>query len=149
MKAQRQKLIMSIIGSEDIETQEQLIARLNENGFRATQATISRDIKDLRLTKELTPGGKYRYTVFEKVLDSNSAGKLSAIFKEAVQSVDCSGNIVVIKTLPGLAQAASSAMDSMHMASIVGCVGGDDTAFVLMRTERDAMELKNELEGMF
>ena len=146
MKTHRQKLIMSIIGSEDIETQEQLIDRLIERGVRATQATISRDIKDLRLTKELTAGGKYRYTVFEKVLDSNAASKLSTIFKEAVHSVDSAGNLVVIKTLPGLAPAASSAMDAMHMASVVGTIAGDDTAFVLMRTERDAAELRSELE---
>ncbi len=149
MKTQRQKIIMDIIGSEDIETQEQLIDALSNRGIRATQATISRDIKDLRLTKELTSGGKYRYTVFEKVLDSGSAGKLSAIFKEAVTSVDCAGNIVVIKTMPALAPAASSAIDSMHMSSIVGTLSGDDTVFVLLRNERDAAELRSELEGMF
>ena len=149
MKTQRQKIIMDIIASEDIETQEQLIEALSSRGIRATQATISRDIKDLRLTKELTSGGKYRYTVFEKVLDSGSAGKLSAIFKEAVISVDFAGNIVVIKTMPALASAASSAIDSMHMSSIVGTLAGDDTVFVLLRNERDAAELRSELEGMF
>ncbi len=140
---------MSIINSEDIETQEQLLERLSRSGITATQATISRDIKDLRLTKELTSRGRYRYAVQEKVMDSSSSGKLSTIFKEAVHKIDRAGNIVVLKTLPGLAPAASSAMDSMNMPSIVGSIAGDDTVFLLIRTEREALKLCSELEGMF
>lgn len=149
MKSYRQELIMLIIGAEDIETQEQLIERLREKGVTATQATISRDIKELRLTKELSPSGKYRYGVREKVLDAGTTGKLSSIFKEVVLKVDRAGNIVVLKTLPGMAQAAGFAIDGMNMDSIVGSLAGDDTAFLLIRTEREATELCTELEGMF
>ena len=112
MKSQRQAKILEIIGQRDIETQEQLLTALEENGFRSTQATISRDIKDLRIVKELSDSGSYRYTV-QQAESATFVSRLNNIFHECVIKLDHAQNIVVIHTLPGLASAACSAVDSM------------------------------------
>lgn len=133
MKNERQEKLLRIISDENIETQEQLLLCLEQRGIRATQATISRDIKELHLVKEPTGMGNYRYAVSSKKPHLNFAEKLYKIFRECVVHVDYAQNIVVLKTLPGLANAAASALDGMQNAEIVGSIAGDDTVFLLMR----------------
>ncbi|MBQ9269782.1 MAG: arginine repressor [Oscillospiraceae bacterium] len=147
MKSQRQAKILELIGQKDIETQEQLLLALEESGFRSTQATISRDIKELRIVKELSPAGAYRYTVQQNDA-MNLFSRLNNIFRESVIKVDYAQNIVVIKTLPGLANGACSAVDSMDIAYVVGTIAGDDTALIVMRETEYAREFCEELRGI-
>ena len=141
MKSKRQAKIMEIISTTNVETQEQLLKELQEAGFTSTQATISRDIKELHLVKELTGHSTYKYTVSERKTSLNVAGRLNNIFRESVTSFDSAQNIVVLKTMPGLASAACSALDGMHLPNMVGSLAGDDTALLIMRTAQDAEDL--------
>ena len=138
MKRARQAEILNIIQAVDVETQEQLLDELKARGFSATQATISRDIKELRLVKELSGGG-YRYASSERKGLADSDARLRNIFKEGVTSVDRAQNIVVVRTMPGLASAACSALDSMEIPGMVGSLAGDDTGILIMR-DNDAAE---------
>ncbi len=142
MKRARQAEILNIIQAVDVETQEQLLDELKARGFSATQATISRDIKELRLGKEL-PGGGYRYASSERKGLADSDARLRNIFKEGVTSVDRAQNIVVVRTMPGLASAACSALDSMEIPGMVGSLAGDDTGILIMR-DNDAAERFNQ-----
>ena len=148
MKNQRQAKILEIISDRDIETQEELLAALKESGFRSTQATISRDIKELRIVKELDSHGTYRYSVSKSEQATTFSSKLNTIFKECVTGLDYAQNIVVINTLPGLASAACSALDGMNMPQIVGTIAGDDTAFLLMRDTNMAIEFCGEIKKL-
>ena len=148
MKPNRQAKILELIAAKDIETQEQLLNELDSCGFPATQATISRDIKELRLIKELGPNGTYRYSAAAKQREHSSSAKLNSIFKQCVIACDHAQNIVVIKTMPGLASAACSAIDGMHLPNMVGSLAGDDTAIHIMRTVQDAEELCLEIVKM-
>lgn len=148
MKNDRQSMILEIISQENIETQEQLLSRLQERGITSTQATISRDIKELHLVKELTGYGTYRYAVSERKASLNFAGRLRTIFKEGVTSFDLAQNIVVLKTMPGLASAACAAIDGMDINGLVGSLAGDDTALLIMRTNEDAQAFCNEIHTM-
>lgn len=148
MKSKRQNAILKIIASRDIETQNQLIEALSEAGVESTQATISRDIKELHLIKELTPQGKYHYVVGPKHDVQNYSARLKSIFKECVTSFVCAQNIVVIKTLPGLASAACSAIDSMNIKNLAGTIAGDDTAFLAMSDNASAERFCKEIESM-
>ncbi len=141
MKMNRQAKILELIESKDIETQEQLLAELNQFGFTTTQATISRDIKELRIIKEQSPSGAYRYSTTPKQLEPTLTSKLNNIFKQSIVACDHAQNIVVIKTMPGLASAACSAIDAMNLDMIVGTLAGDDTAFLLMRDTSAAVAL--------
>ena len=146
MKESRQKVILEIIAENDIETQNQLIDALTNAGVKSTQATISRDIKELRLVKELTPRGTYRYAA--PVADpSDHSDRLKTIFQQCITSFACAQNIVVIKTLPGLASAACSAIDKMDISDIAGSIAGDDTAFIAMFSTEAAESLCKELES--
>ncbi len=146
MKESRQKLILDAIQKADIETQNQLIDVLREAGVNATQATISRDIKELHLVKELTPWGVYRYVTGAGEV-TNHSKRLQTIFKECVTSIASAQNIIVIKTLPGLASAACSAIDSMNIKSLVGTLAGDDTAFLAMNDSSSADRIRDELKS--
>jgi transcriptional regulator of arginine metabolism len=147
MKSQRQSKILELISQRDIETQEQLLDALKGSGFRSTQATISRDIKELRIVKELSPSGTYRYTIQQNDT-SNFFSRLNNIFHECVIKLDYAQNIVVIKTLPGLASAACSAVDGMDIAYVVGSIAGDDTGLIVMRDTEYAREFCEELRGI-
>ena len=147
MKSQRQSKILELIARQDIETQEQLLAALAQNGFRSTQATISRDIKELRVVKELSPAGTYRYTVQQNE-SANFFSRLNNIFRECVIKLDYAQNIVVVKTMPGLASAACSAVDGMEIAYVVGTIAGDDTGLLVMRDAEYAREFCEELRGI-
>ena len=142
MKRARQAEILNIIQAVDVETQEQLLDELKARGFSATQATISRDIKELRLVKELSGGG-YRYASSERKGMADTDARLRNIFKEGVTSVDRAQNIVVVRTMPGLASAACSALDSMEIPGMVGSLAGDDTGILIMR-DNDAAERFNQ-----
>ena len=148
MKSQRQAKIMEIISTTNVETQEQLLAQLQNAGFNATQATISRDIKELRIVKELTSFGTYRYTTAVREVPVTFSGRLNTIFRECVTNFDYAQNIVVIHTLPGLANAAASALDAMHMSVVVGTIAGDDTVFVVMRDTNAAAAFCGEIKGL-
>ena len=148
MKSQRQALILEIISERDIETQEQLLDELERRGFHSTQATISRDIKELRLLKELTSAGGYRYTAIAKDASNSFTAKLNTIFRECVTSYDYAQNMVVVKTLPGLASAAASAIDAMNMSVVVGTLAGDDTVFVVMRDTNAAAAFCGEIQNL-
>ena len=139
---------MNVIRMMDVETQEQLLAELKLRGFTTTQATISRDIKELHLIKELTGYGTYRYAVSERKASLNVASRLRTIFKEGVISFDLAQNIIVLKTMPGVASAACAAIDGMEITGLVGSLAGDDTAMLVMRTNEDAQEFCNEIHTM-
>ena len=148
MKKNRQGAILQIITSTDVETQNQLIEELAKVGIKSTQATVSRDIKDLHLIKELTARGFYRYVTGSRPDTQSHASRLRAIFKESVTAYANAQNIVVIKTLPGLAPAACSAIDSMGIRSIIGSIGGDDTGFLAMNDIAAAERFCKEIEEM-
>lgn len=148
MKAKRQAKIMEIISTSNVETQEQLLAQLQEAGFTSTQATISRDIKELRIVKELTSFGTYRYTTATRELPSTFSGRLNTIFRECVTDYDYAQNIIVIHTLPGLANAAASALDAMHMSVVLGTLAGDDTVMVIMRDTNSAAAFCGEIKSL-
>ena len=148
MKNQRQAKIMEIISNRNVETQEHLLSLLQQEGFRATQATISRDIKELRIVKELTNLGTYRYTTSTNESNGTFSARLYTIFRECVTSFDYAQNIIVIRTLPGLASAAGSAIDSMDMNKVVGTLAGDDTVMVVMRDNNAAAAFCGEIKSL-
>ena len=148
MKNVRQSEILKIVQSKDIDTQEQLLEELRARGFTTTQATISRDIKELRLVKELTGSGGYRYALSERKTSSTSDVRLRNIFKEGVLSVDVAQNIVVVRTMPGLASAACSALDAMEIDGMVGSLAGDDTGILIMRDNSFAQQFNSEVHKL-
>ena len=148
MKSQRQAKILEIISNKNVETQEQLLAELQEAGFRGTQATISRDIKELRIVKELTSQGTYRYSTSSNELSGTFSARLNTIFRECVVSFDYAQNLIVIRTLPGLANAAASAIDSMNMSTVVGSLAGDDTVMIVMRDMNAAATFCGEIRNL-
>ena len=148
MKRERQTAILRIISTTDVETQNQLIEELAKLGVESTQATVSRDVKDLHLIKELTALGSYRYVTRAKPDILNHEARLRSIFRESVISFAFAQNIVVIKTLPGLAPAACSAIDGMGIKSIVGTIAGDDTGFLAMHDMDAAERFCSEIEEM-
>ncbi len=148
MKSQRQTKILEIIAAKDIETQEQLLQELRNAGFRSTQATISRDIKELRILKDLTAMGTYRYTIGSKEASGAFSNRLNSIFKESVISYDYAQNLVVVKTLPTLAPAAGRAIDAMNMSVVVGTLAGDDTLLIIMRDVQAAIGFCIEIKKL-
>ena len=148
MKLDRQNLIMEIITKQDIETQNQLLEALAARGVKSTQATLSRDIRDMRLIKELGPNGNYRYVMAASQDSTDLDARLKKIFKECVLSYDLAQNILVIKTLPGLAQAAGSTLDGMDIPGLVGTIAGDDTAFLALKDPDAAVKLYHEIEQL-
>lgn len=148
MKNERQMLILEIIGQENIETQEQLLTRLQERGISSTQATISRDIKQMHLIKEPVGQGVYKYSVSGNRTRLNFAEKLRTIFRESITSIDSAQNIVVVKTMPGLASAACAALDDMDLSYMLGSLAGDDTAFLVMKDTPSADTFCEEIQEM-
>ena len=148
MKNQRQAKIMEIISNKNVETQEQLLSELQNAGFRSTQATISRDIKELRIVKELTSFGTYRYSAASNEVGSTFSSKLNTIFRECITSFDYAQNIIVIRTMPGLASAAASALDAMNMSVVLGTLAGDDTVFIVMRDNNAAAAFCGEIKNL-
>ena len=149
MKSSRQSVILQIISEQEIETQGQLIKALAERGVASTQATLSRDIKQLHLVKELGSSGRYHYVVSGKSMNNDREMRLRKIFRESVTSYAVAQNIIVIKTLPGLASAACSTLDSMHIETLAGTLAGDDTAFLAMKDSKSAEDFCHEIDEMF
>ncbi len=139
---------MEIISTTNVETQEQLLQQLQDAGFTSTQATISRDIKELRIVKELTSMGTYRYTTSSREMPGTFSTRLNTIFRECVTGFDYAQNIVVIHTLPGLASAAGSAVDAMNMSVVLGTLAGDDTVIVIMRDTNSAAAFCGEIKSL-
>ncbi len=148
MKNARQEEIVKIIQSMEIETQDQLLEVLRSRGFSTTQATISRDIKDLRMVKELTGSGGYRYAMSDRKSSAASDTRLRNIFKEGVVSAEVAQNIVVVRTMPGLASAACSALDGMEIEGMVGSLAGDDTGILIMRDNASAQQFVGEIHKL-
>ena len=132
MKTTRHNKILELINKYPITTQEELIDYLRRDGYDVTQSTISRDIKQLRLTKTLLPDGKYRYQASPSA-DKGAKNNFSTIFSSSVTSVECAMNIVVVKTFSGMAQAACAALDMMNYSDIMGTLAGEDTIMVVCR----------------
>lgn len=148
MKNNRQSMILDIIAKEHIETQEQLLEQLRQRGVASTQATISRDIKQLHLVKEPTGQGRYRYAVSVQKTKLNFADKLRTIFRESVVSVEAAQNIVVLKTIEGMAQGAAFALDNMGDTDIVGTLAGDDTIFLVFHDTIQALDFCEQVKQM-
>ena len=148
MKTQRQAKILELVSQQDVQTQEQLLDMLQKAGYICTQATISRDIKELRIVKELSREGIYRYSITAQNSGSSISTRLNAIFLECITGVDHAQNMVVIHTIPGLAGAAASAVDAMKMQSVLGSIGGDDTVLIVLRDSSSAAELSAQLQNL-
>ncbi len=148
MKKNRHKVILELINEYDIGTQEDLLALLRDRGFDVTQATVSRDVKELRLLKTLGSNGVYRYTVEQRRADDSYSGMLDVLFQTSLTKVDYAGNICVIKCSPGLANAACATIDAMNINDVVGTIAGDDTIFMLCRTPEEAANLAEMLNNL-
>lgn len=151
MKKKRQDAILSLIEKYEISTQEELSAKLLESGFDVTQATVSRDIKELKLLKvhSDTKGTKYVYPSYNKKPDPTvNIKKLKSIISQAVTSSDYANNIVIIKTIQGMAQGVAYALENLHITSILGSIAGDDTIMIVLRTEQKAEELSKKIAGL-
>lgn len=145
MKVERHSKIVELIGKYEIETQEELAEKLNEAGFNVTQATVSRDIRELKLTKIQADGGRQRYVVLEGP-KGTSAAKFIRVLQDGFMSMDMAQNILVIKTVSGMAMAVATALDNIGWKEIVGCIAGDDTIMCAIRTMEDAQTVMAELE---
>ena len=148
MKPGRQSVILEIIQHQNIETQRQLQEALLERGVKSTQATLSRDIKDMRLVKELGPTGTYHYTVSGRSEEDDARQRLQKIVRESVISYQPAMNLLVIKTIPGLASAVCSAVDGMSIEGLAGTLAGDDTAFLAMTSIESCNKLSHELQSI-
>ena len=147
MKTERQNWILELVAKYEIETQEEMMERLRADGYMVTQATVSRDLKELKLTKALTARGTYRYCLST---GRNHTGnvRLNNAMADSILYVDYSMNNVVIKTYPGLAQAVASAVDSLNMHNILGCVAGDDTIILVTRDTESSEEISCKIREL-
>ena len=149
MKYKRHSLILELIQKENIETQEELSERLKEKGLDVTQATISRDIKELRLIKILNDKGTYKYALTANEVNENAnASRLYSIIKEGITKINYAGNMIVIKCYAGMAQAACAAIDSLQINGVVGTLAGEDTIFIVAVSEAVALEIVSSLNKM-
>jgi len=146
-KNDRQESILRLIRSKEISTQEELVSELIGAGLTITQATVSRDIKDLGIIKITAPSGLAKYTVLDRTGDV-APGRLLNVFSQSVISCESAQNLVIIRTLPGMAQAAASALDSIHLPGVIGTIAGDDTVFVASPGNQDALALVNTIRDM-
>lgn len=140
MKTRRQTKIIELIQTYDIETQEELTAFLDREGYQVTQATVSRDIRELKLTKILMSNGRQKYAVLNDT-SRDLSEKYNRVFKDGLVSMDVAQNILVIKTVSGMASAVCAAIDAMHLQELVGSLAGEDTILCVIRTNDDAMNL--------
>ena len=146
MKTKRQRKIIELITNYDIETKEELAAKLVENGFNVTQATISRDIRELNLTKIATKGGKQKYAV-QSSSDIVSNSKYMRVLNDGIITMDTAGNILVVKTVSGMAMAVAAALDAMQIKEILGCIAGDDTIMCVVKHAEETDRVKEHIES--
>lgn len=147
MKLKRQAKILELINNYDIETQEELADRLREAGFEVTQATVSRDIRELKLTKVANEKGIQKYSVIGQS-EKNISSKYIRVFKEGFVSMDIAQSILVVKTITGMAMAVAAAMDAFNYPEIVGTIAGDDTIFCAVRSDQEALKLMEKLNSI-
>ncbi len=146
-KKERQKIIISLINDEEISTQEELVEKLKSKGLKVTQATVSRDIKELNISKINNESSFQKYVLSGEVSDKN-ADKLINVFLQALVSYDNAGTLVIIKTLPGMAPASASAIDSFNFDEVVGTIAGDDTIFIATKSPLIAMKLTEKIKSL-
>lgn len=147
MKTVRQVAILDIIEKQEIETQEELASALNARGIRVTQATVSRDIKELRLLKVLTPSGKYKYATADQA-DNNLTDRFIRMLAESLLSVSSANNLIVVKTLSGSANVAAEALDSMHWPEVLGTLAGDNTVLMIIRSNEETITVTSRIREM-
>ena len=147
MKSKRHALILELIEKEYISTQEDLLQKLREHGFDVTQATVSRDIRQMKLTKQVTPDGRQKY-VYTTADPEVMHDKYVSVIKAGYVSMDVAGNLLVIRTVSGMAMAVAAAIDALDMPEIVGCIAGDDTIFVAIKSNEVALELMEKYKGV-
>ncbi len=147
MKSKRHAMILKLIASDNIETQEELARMLSAQGFEVTQATVSRDIKELRLIKVLTGEGRYKYATVERA-ESDMQERFINLFSSCVISITSAGNIIVIKTMAGSAAVAAEAIDSMKWNEIAGSIAGDNTIFVAVRDGKSIADVIKKFQKM-
>ncbi|MDD2215739.1 MAG: arginine repressor [Eubacteriales bacterium] len=147
MRYSRQNKILDLINTYEVETQDRLVDLLKKSGYKVTQATISRDIKELQLIKTLSPSGRYKYTVGVSQ-DLPLSDRFVTIFKETIKTVGSSGNIIVIKTLSGCAAAAGEAIDTMNFPNVIGSIAGDNTIMLVVNDPANVPALVNKFTEM-
>jgi len=147
MKISRQSKIIELINKYDIETQEELADRLMKDGYNVTQATVSRDIRELKLTKVAVDGGRQKYIVLQKT-EPGMSEKYTRVLKDGFVSMDMAQNIMVVKTVPGMAMAVAAALDSLQFSSIVGCIAGDDTVMCAIRSVDETIQVMEKLSKL-
>lgn len=147
-KFERHYFILNLIKDNVIRTQGEITERLREAGADVTQATVSRDIKELKLVKKADNDNEYRYVSMANQMYGDLETRLSNIFAEAVVSVESAANIIVVKTLSGMAQAAATLIDSMEYKGVIGCIAGDDTIMTVAKSEKEAEKVANKLRIM-
>lgn len=148
MKSDRHNKILELITDHTITTQEELLERLRTLGFAVTQATISRDIKELHLIKRQSKDGRYCYARPHQEQSNGDIGEFKALFLQAVLQIDYAENTVVIKCRAGMANAVCVSLDAIHWKGLVGTLAGDDTIFILMRTREDSVEMARQLSKL-
>lgn len=146
-KNERQESILRLIRSKDIYTQEELVSELVAQDLIVTQATVSRDIKDLGIIKVTSVSGTSKYSVLDRTGDA-APGRLLNVFSQSVIGCECAMHLVIIKTLPGMAQAAASALDSIRLQGVIGSIAGDDTVFVATPSQEDAAAIAQTIRDM-
>jgi len=147
MKPKRHAMILKLIAAENIETQEELASLLSAQGFTVTQATVSRDIKELRLIKVLTGEGRYKYATVEKA-ESDLQERFIRLFSNCVVSITSAGNLIVVKTMAGSAAVAAEAIDSMKWPEIAGSLAGDNTIFVAVREGKNVADIIKKFQKL-
>ena len=147
MKTVRQMAILDIIAKQDVETQEELAEALRARGIQVTQATVSRDIKELRLLKVLTPSGSYKYATADKA-ENGLSERFIRMLAESLLSVAASNNLIVVKTLSGSANVAAEALDSLHWPEILGTLAGDNTILLIIRSDAEAPDVVRRIQEM-
>ena len=147
MKKQRQGTILEIIRSEDVDTQEELAERLRQRGYRVTQATVSRDIRELKLSKVAAGGGRQKYAVMSQK-NQKAEDRYIRALRDGFVSMEPAQNLLVVRTASGMAMAVAAALDSLNLPEVVGCIAGDDTVFAAARSKEEAAALAGKLNGL-
>ena len=148
MKKNRQEKLLELIARYEIDTQDELIALLREHGYDVTQATVSRDIRELKIAKMTTGKGTYRYVLPKHQPETSSGMRFSSALIDSIINVDHAGNLVVLKTYAGLAQAVAVGIDGMNLQTVLGCVAGDDTIMIVARDEDCASDIDDHIRRL-
>lgn len=148
LKKARHNKILEIIAKQEIETQEELAGLLKKNGYDVTQATVSRDIRELKLTKMSAGRGKQKYIVLRQEEKSRMEDKYIRVLKDGFVSMDMAQNILVVKTVSGMAMAVAAAIDAMQFQEVVGSIAGDDTIMMAVRTVEDTQQLMDKIRDL-